>query len=86
MGWADFGVGKWSEGVLVCDHKAVFNLIRGSIVVSDTPQRYQQFVPQTVEIEPTTSRCHSRFLLNSDKEEPPKFASLVGTKVYSFSW
>ena len=47
-----------SEGVLVC-HISIFNIILGSIIVSDTPERYEMFVPQGVEIEPTTGKRQS---------------------------
>jgi hypothetical protein len=44
---------KPSDGVLVCDI-SIFNLIRGSIIVSETPGRYPEFAPHGIEIEPTT--------------------------------
>jgi hypothetical protein len=44
---------KLSDGVLVCDI-SIFNLIRGSIIVSETPERYPEFASQGIEIEPAT--------------------------------
>jgi hypothetical protein len=44
---------KPSDGMLVCDI-SVFNLIRGSIIVSETPGSYPEFAPRGIEIDPTT--------------------------------
>lgn len=54
-----YGCIRPSEGVLVCD-VSICKLIRGSIIVSDTPERYPSFVPQSIEIDPITGQWHMR--------------------------